>query len=82
MKQLVLNIPDNKFDFFMELINNFTFVKVDKKTDKKQLQDLEQSLSPAKRKTWEDIKQGLNEVNQIEKGTLKGKSLKELINEL
>jgi len=29
MKQITLNIPDNKFQFFMELIKNLNFVKVE-----------------------------------------------------
>lgn len=29
MKQIVLNIPDNKYPFFKELIKNFDFVKVE-----------------------------------------------------
>ncbi|OFX61684.1 MAG: hypothetical protein A2046_04640 [Bacteroidetes bacterium GWA2_30_7] len=63
----------------MELLNNFSFVKVDKKKTKKPtLQEIEKTLTPKKRKIWEDIKQGLNEVKQIEAGTLKGKTLNEL----
>lgn len=82
MKQLVLNIPDSRFGFFMEVLRNFSFVQVDKKTDKKTLQEIENTLSPSKRKIWEDVKHGLNEVRQIEQGTLKGKPLKELLDEL
>jgi len=28
MKQITLNIPDNKYNFFVELVNNLGFVKV------------------------------------------------------
>lgn len=34
MRQIVLNIPDNKFSFFMELIHNFKFIKIEN-TDEK-----------------------------------------------
>ena len=34
MVQIVLNIPDNKFSFFMELIRNFKFVKIEKTIEK------------------------------------------------
>ena len=33
MKQVVLNIPDNKFNFFMELVRNFKFVSIEKTTE-------------------------------------------------
>jgi hypothetical protein len=33
MKQITLKIPDNKFRFFMELIKNLDFVKVEDERD-------------------------------------------------
>ena len=30
MKQVTLNIPDNKYQFFLELIKNLNFIKIDK----------------------------------------------------
>lgn len=50
MKQVVLNIPDNKFSFFMELVNNLGFKNV-KQIVKEQQQfvdDLQQSLEQVK----------------------------------
>lgn len=32
MKQVTLNIPDNKYQFFMELVKSLKFVKVDDST--------------------------------------------------
>jgi hypothetical protein len=29
MKQVILNIPDNKYQFFMELVQSLTFVNID-----------------------------------------------------
>lgn len=31
MQHLMLQVPDNKMDFFMELVNSLGFVKVEKK---------------------------------------------------
>lgn len=43
MKQVVLNIPDNKYSFFMELVKNLGFIKVSKeqKLTKKDLEFVE-----------------------------------------
>ena len=34
MKQIVLNIPESEYHFFMKVIKNFHFVKVDEKKNK------------------------------------------------
>jgi len=70
MKQVVLNIPDNKFSFFMELLKSFRYVKVEKYTD------------TSNEEIIEGIKKGLNEVKLIEKGKMKSTPLKEFLNEL
>lgn len=80
MKQLVLNVPDSEYRFFLKVIKNFPMVEIDEKRTR--LLVLESKLSPAKRKIWEDIKEGLNEVELIEQGKMKGKSAKEFLNEL
>ena len=80
MKQVVLNIPDSEYHFFMKIIKNFSFVKVDEK--KNRLMEMEAKLSPAKRKTWNSIKEGLKEVELIEQGKVKAKSAKEFLDEL
>jgi len=80
MKQLVLNIPESEYRFFMKVIKNFPFVEVD--TRKNKLLKLEAKLSPEKSELWSEIKEGLREVNLIEQGKLKGKSVKEFLDEL
>lgn len=80
MKQLVLNIPDNEYRFFLKVIKSFPFVEVDEK--KKKLLELEAKLSPKSRKNWDSIKEGLKEVELIEQGKLKTKSANEFLNEL
>ena len=80
MKQVVLNIPDSEYHFFMKIIKNFSFVKVDEK--KNRLMEMEVKLSPAKRKTWNSIKEGIKEVELIERGEVKAKSAKEFLDEL
>jgi hypothetical protein len=80
MKQLVINIPDSEYNFFMKVIKNVSFVEIDEKKNK--LLELEAKLSPGKRKIWRNIKGGLAEAELIEQGELKEKSGKEFLNEL
>jgi len=80
MKQIVLKVPESKYRFFMKVIRNFPFVEVDKK--KNRLLELEAKLTPANRKIWGNIKEGLKEVELIEQGKLKAKSAKEFLDEL
>ncbi|MDP2114341.1 MAG: hypothetical protein Q8K69_09820 [Bacteroidota bacterium] len=80
MKQLVLNIPESEYRFFMKVIKNFPFVEIDEKKNK--LLELEAKLTPAKSKIWGSIKEGLKEVELIEQGKMKAKSAKEFLNEL
>ncbi|MDP2723269.1 MAG: hypothetical protein Q8O72_10970 [Bacteroidales bacterium] len=80
MKQLVLNIPESEYRFFLKVIKNFPFVEVDEKKNK--LLELEGKLTPANRKIWGSIKEGLKEVELIEQGKMKAKSAKEFLNEL
>lgn len=80
MKQLLINIPDSEYNFFMKVIKNFSFVQIDEKKNK--LLELEAKLSPAKHKIWRNIKGGLAEAELIEQGELKEKSGKEFLDEL
>jgi hypothetical protein len=80
MKQLVLNIPESEYSFFMKVIRNFTFVEIDEKKNK--MLELEAKLTPENYEIWGNIKEGLNEVELIEQGKLKAKSGKDFLNEL
>ncbi len=72
MTQIVLNIKDNKVGFFLELVKNFDFVKVEK----------EVYSEPTKDEIKENITQGLKEVQLIEQGKMKATPLKDFLNEL
>ena len=80
MKQLVLNIPESEYRFFLKVIKNFPFVEVDEKKNK--LMELEAKLTPANHKIWGRIKEGLKKVELIEQGKMKAKSAKEFLDEL
>jgi hypothetical protein len=68
MTQITLNIKDNrKLSFLLELLKNFDFVEVEK-TSRISLKD--------------EIKEAVDQVNQIKQGKLKPKSFDQFINEL
>jgi len=77
MKQVIINVPEKKFPFFMQLMNSLNFVKVVEPS-----QSLEDQLSPEQKKTWQNIKQGFIELKMIEEGKLKSRPIQELLNEL
>ena len=80
MKQLVINIPDSEYRFFMKVIKSFSFVEIDEKKNK--LLELEAKLSASKKVIWENLKEGLKEVELMEQGKIKAKTAQEFLNEL
>ncbi len=76
MKQVTINIQENKYQFFMELLNSFDFVKVSDNKSKPI------AISSKQKKFVDDIKHSLNEVEQHSQGKIKLQSAKDFINEL
>ena len=66
MKQLILNVKEDKFRFFMELIKNFDFVQVE--------DDREKALK--------ELKNSLNQVKLMRDGKLTKQSAEEFLDEL
>lgn len=73
MKQIVLSFKENKLVFFLELIRNFEFVKIEKKEEK---------LSEWKKTTIANISNGFEEMKLVEDGKMKSRPVKELLDEL
>ena len=71
VKEITLHIKDSKFGFFMELIKNLDFVKVDEK-----------DMGDSKQAVLHNLKNGLQELKQFKKGTLKTTSAKAFLDEL
>lgn len=69
MQRVVIDIPDNKINFFMELINNLGFRKVKK-------------LSRDQKEFIDDFKRSLKEVKQHEQGELELESARDFLDEL
>ncbi|HBF88259.1 MAG TPA: hypothetical protein DDX39_06415 [Bacteroidales bacterium] len=74
MKQIVLNIPDSKYNFFLKVIENFNFVKIAEEKEIKSDRKHKNIIT--------DLKQSFHEIELHEKGKIKLKSIDELINEL
>ena len=73
--QIILNIKDsNKLAFFLEVIKNFDFVSVK--------EVIANNEAEGNKEILENIKKGLEELKQIEKGELKTRPAKEFIDEL
>jgi hypothetical protein len=67
--KLLLEIPDNKASFFMELLKNFSFVKA-------------KTLTPHRAKILEDVKEAVEEMKLVKAGKMEARNAEELFNEL
>ena len=65
----VLDIQDSKAPFLMELLSNFSFVKVQPITNEKAL-------------LLHEIREAVNTVNLVKKGKIQARPAKELLNEI
>jgi hypothetical protein len=72
MKQITLNIPENKYMFFMDLINNLDFIEI---TDN-------QTLSKEDIEFIEGTKSSLKQVEDHQNNAIELKSAEKLLDEL
>lgn len=68
MKVLV-DVNDNKGDFILELLNNFSFAKA-------------KLITPAKAQLLEEIKEAVETLNLVKQGKIKARPAKDLLDEL
>ncbi len=69
MKQVVLNIDEKKYKFFIELVKNFDFITVT-------------TEDAVKKQTLKEIAQGMQAAMLADKGKIKTRSAKSFLNEL
>lgn len=67
--KILLDVKDDKANFIMELLDNFKFVKA-------------QPLDPQKAEIMENLREAVEEVNQVKAGKQKAQPLSELLDEL
>ena len=70
MKQVVLNIKDDKYHFFLVLVKNFDFVQI------------EEIEGDSKKDILENLTQGFKDLKLYKQGKLKTSSAKDFLNEL
>jgi len=70
MKQVVLNIKEGKYRFFMELVKSLDFVQVEK------------NEGDSKEEIVANLKQSFKELKLYKEGKLEGIPAKELLDEL
>jgi hypothetical protein len=69
MQRVILDIPDNKINFFMELINNLGIKKV-------------QRLTGKQKEFVDDLKHSLEEVEQHRQAKIQLQPARDFLNEL
>ncbi len=67
--KVLLDIKDNKAEFIMELLRNFSYVKA-------------KPISDEKIKLMDEIKEAVNEMKLIRAGKKKARNAEDFINEL
>lgn len=70
MKQITIQIPENKFQFFIEVLKNFDFVKI------------EEIDGDSKKDIVKNLNHGFSELKKFKQGRLKTTKAKEFLNEL
>ena len=71
-QRIVLNVAPRKYDFLLELLQNFDFVKVVEEDDD----------GDSREEIIENLKQAAKDLKLIKEGKLKTRPLKEFLNEL
>ena len=73
-QRVVLSVLPRKYDFLMELLQNFDFVDV--------AQEHENIIGDTREEIMDNLKQAAKELKLVREGKLEGRSAYELLNEL
>ena len=76
MKQITINVPENQYAFFLELLKNLGLEKAEEEAREAE----EEALT--EEELLEDLAQAFREVKLIEEGKMKGTPLKDFLDEL
>ncbi len=71
--QFSVNVPDEKVSFFLELIKNLRFVKIEPVTVQEEEVTAEQLKA--------EIKEAVNEIKLVRQGKKKSRPIEDLLNE-
>jgi hypothetical protein len=67
--KVILDLPDNKAPFFLEMIKNYPFVRAE-------------NIVTEKIQLLEEMREAIDNLNKVKKGILKPKPAKDLLNEI
>jgi hypothetical protein len=73
--EFIVNVPENKADFFLELVKNLKF-KVEQKAT------IKEPLTTEQQEWVDDLKESLRQVELHQQGKIKLKSARQLLDEL
>ena len=76
MKQVTINVPENQYAFFLELLKNLGLEKAEEEAREAE----EEALT--EEELLEDLAQAFREVKLIEEGKMKSRPAKEFLDEL
>ncbi len=68
MKEVTISVPDEEYNFVIQLLQRLHFIKVKEQ--------------PGKEEFFNGLQEAVNEVNNIKKGKKKSKSLQSFLDEL
>ena len=71
MKKITLSVPEKKYDLLINFLKELRYVKV-----------LKSESGDSKEEILKNVAQGLKEMSLIKKGILKGRDVKDFLNEL
>ena len=71
MKKITLAVPEKKYDLLINFLKELRYVKV-----------LKSESGDSKEEILKNVAQGLKEMSLIKKGILKGRDVKDFLNEL
>lgn len=74
MKEITIEIPDNKLDFFLELVKSLSFTKIQKIDG--------EPLTLAQQEFFDDLKSAFNQVELHQEGKIKLKNARNFLLEL
>jgi len=69
-RQIVLNVPSRKYNFFMEVLENFDFVKI------------EENDGDSREEIIDNLKEAAKDLKLLKAGKLETRPARELLNEL
>ena len=67
--KVLIDVPDKKADFLIEVLHNFSFVKTT-------------TITPQKAEVLKDLKNSVDQINSFKKGKTKLRSAKEFLKSL